>query len=132
MLNKLFYSVVLLLLFATTSHAQQAIVAPVSDAVNSHSLKAGASDSFVISDIRVEGLQRIPAGSVFASLPFNIDDLVTPALVREAISVLFRSGNFNDVAMSRDADVLVITLQAYIFMMLTIVYLNQAHEHGDH
>ena len=111
MLNKLFYSVVLLLLFATTSHAQQAIVAPVSDAVNSHSLKAGASDSFVISDIRVEGLQRIPAGSVFASLPFNIDDLVTPALVREAISVLFRSGNFNDVAMARDGDVLVVTLQ---------------------
>ena len=28
--------------------------------------------------------------------------------------------------------VLIITLQAYIFMMLTIVYLNQAHEHGDH
>ncbi|MCL4112495.1 UNVERIFIED_CONTAM: hypothetical protein GTU68_039405 [Idotea baltica] len=28
--------------------------------------------------------------------------------------------------------ILVITLQAYIFMMLTIVYLNQAHEHGDH
>ena len=28
--------------------------------------------------------------------------------------------------------ILVITLQAYIFMMLTIVYLNQAHDTGEH
>jgi F-type H+-transporting ATPase subunit a len=28
--------------------------------------------------------------------------------------------------------ILIITLQAFIFMMLTIVYLSLAHEHGDH
>lgn len=75
------------------------------------SLSVRAADSFTISDIRVEGLQRVPAASVFANLPFNIKDEATPALVREAISVLFRSGNFTDVQIGRDGDVLVIAVQ---------------------
>ncbi|CAA0108809.1 Outer membrane protein assembly factor BamA [BD1-7 clade bacterium] len=69
-----------------------------------------AKDGFTISDIRIEGLQRIPAGSVFASLPFNINDEASPELINEAINVLFRSGNFNDVEMGRDGDVLVVRL----------------------
>lgn len=67
--------------------------------------------SFIIADIRVEGLQRISAGSVFASLPFNINDEANASNVREAIRVLFRSGSFDDVSIGRDGDVLVVTLQ---------------------
>lgn len=69
-----------------------------------------AEESFVISDIRVEGLQRISAGTVFASLPFNINDAASPELIREAIGVLFRTGNFNYVEIGRDDDVLVVVV----------------------
>lgn len=69
------------------------------------------NNAFVISDIRIEGLQRVPSGTVFASLPFNIHDKVTPSLVREAIRVLFRSGNFNHLEIGRDDDVLVVVVQ---------------------
>lgn len=70
-----------------------------------------AKDSFVITDIRVEGLKRISAGSVFANLPFNINDEANSTNIREAIRVLFKTGNFDDVAIGRDGDVLVIILQ---------------------
>jgi len=75
------------------------------------SLSVSASDNFTIADIRVEGLQRISAASVFANLPFNIKDETNPELIREAISVLFRTGNFTDIQMGRDGDVLVIVVK---------------------
>eukprot|EP01136_Pigoraptor_vietnamica_P044726 Opistho-1_new@21821 len=37
-------------------------------------LPAWAVDPFTLRDIRVEGLQRVEAGTVFASLPFRIGD----------------------------------------------------------
>ena len=37
-----------------------------------------SAQAFVISDIRVEGLQRISAGSVFAALPVAVGDTVEP------------------------------------------------------
>ena len=70
-----------------------------------------AAESFVISDIRVEGLQRVSAATVFANLPFNIKDEVSPKSIREAIKILFASGNFTHVEIGRDGDVLVILLQ---------------------
>lgn len=70
-----------------------------------------ADDSFVISDIRVEGLQRVSAGNVFANLPFNINDTVQPGQLVQAIRMLFRSGNFNNIEIGRDGTVLVIRVQ---------------------
>lgn len=66
---------------------------------------------FVVSDIRVEGLQRVSAATVFANLPFNINDKVSESLTREAIAILFRSGNFTDIEIGRDGDVLVIRVK---------------------
>lgn len=66
---------------------------------------------FTIADIQVQGLQRIPAGSVFAVLPFNINDQATPANVQLAITRLFETGNFNDVAIGREDDILIIKVQ---------------------
>ncbi|MGY8859824.1 MAG: hypothetical protein ACKVHM_06965, partial [Pseudomonadales bacterium] len=40
-----------------------------------------AADSFVISDIRVEGLQRISAGTVFAALPVGVGDVVDEPMI---------------------------------------------------
>ncbi len=67
-----------------------------------------AADSFTIEDIRIEGLQRISAGSVFSILPLNIGDSSDPEGLRNTARSLFASGNFNDVKLLRDGDVLVI------------------------
>ncbi|TGD74083.1 outer membrane protein assembly factor BamA [Mangrovimicrobium sediminis] len=68
------------------------------------------AESFIISDIRVEGLQRISAGSVFAALPVGVGDLVDDAGVRAAARGLFATGNFDDIRIGRDGNVLVIVV----------------------
>src|SRR5262245_7576691 len=70
-----------------------------------------SADDFVVSDIRLEGLQRIPAGSVFAALPINVGDHATTASLQHAMRELFKTGNFNDVQIGRDGSVLVVSVQ---------------------
>jgi len=72
---------------------------------------AMASDPFVVSDIRVEGLQRISAGAVFAAMPLNVGDTVESDTLRSTIRNLFRTGNFDDVRVGRDGSVLVVSVQ---------------------
>ncbi|MCG3168730.1 MAG: Outer membrane protein assembly factor BamA [Pseudomonadales bacterium] len=71
---------------------------------------AAAAESFVVTDIRVEGLQRISPGSVFNDIPVKVNDRIDEAAIAETARALFRSGNFDDVQIGRDGDVLVITL----------------------
>ncbi len=68
------------------------------------------AESFIISDIRVEGLQRISAGTVFAAVPLEVGDLVDAPLLRRAIRGLFATGNFDDIQLGRDGNVLVIVV----------------------
>ena len=67
-----------------------------------------SAEPFQVSDIRVEGLQRISAGSVFAALPLAVGDTATPASLRQASRNLFNTGNFDDIQVGRDGSVLVI------------------------
>ncbi|MFV8818278.1 outer membrane protein assembly factor BamA [Haliea sp. E17] len=69
-----------------------------------------AADTFIISDIRVEGLQRISAGSVFAAMPIGVGDLVDDASLRAAARSLFATGNFDDIRLGRDDNVLVVVV----------------------
>ena len=64
--------------------------------------------SFIISDIRVEGLQRISAGSVFAAMPLAVGDLVSEPALQAAARSLFATGNFDDIRLGRDGNVLVV------------------------
>ncbi len=66
--------------------------------------------SFVVRDMRVEGLQRISEGTVFNYLPINIGDEVDGARVGEAIASLYRQGLFEDIEMRRDGNTLVIAV----------------------
>ena len=75
------------------------------------SLLSTAEDAFVINDIRIEGLQRVPVATVFANLPFNVQDTAESKHIRLAIARLFQTGNFNNVEIGRDADTLVVRLQ---------------------
>ncbi|KAA1194507.1 outer membrane protein assembly factor BamA [Pseudohalioglobus sediminis] len=69
-----------------------------------------SAETFIISDIRVEGLQRISAGSVFASLPVGVGDLVDEYAVRASARSLFATGNFDDIRIGRDGNVLVVVV----------------------
>lgn len=67
--------------------------------------------AFVISDVRVEGLQRISAGTVFGAIPFNVGDDVDELDIRLIIRALFKTESFDDVQVGRDGNVLVIIVK---------------------
>ncbi len=67
-----------------------------------------AFDPFTISDIRVEGLQRITAGTIFSYLPVETGDRLNKDRAQESIRALFRTGFFDDVVIERDGDIMVI------------------------
>lgn len=71
-------------------------------------LPALAQDRFVIEDIRVEGLQRISAGTVFNYLPVGVGGSVGPEDYPELIRALFQTGFFTDVSLARDGNVLIV------------------------
>jgi outer membrane protein insertion porin family len=74
-------------------------------------IAAQAAETFVVRDIRVEGIQRIEAGTVFSYLPIRVGDTVTEAQVSEAIKALYATGFFKDVRLERDGDVLVVFVE---------------------
>ena len=66
------------------------------------------AETFPISDIRVNGLQRVSAGSVFAALPLNVGDRADEQRLADSTRALFKTGFFQDIHLARDGNVLVI------------------------
>jgi len=63
---------------------------------------------FVVRDIRIEGIQRVDVGAVFARLPVKVGEQFSEARAGQAIQALYDSGFFNDVSVQVDQDVLII------------------------
>jgi outer membrane protein insertion porin family len=74
------------------------------------SAPALAFNPFVVKDIRVEGLQRTEAGTVFSYLPVKVGDVFDEAQAAEAIRALFGTGFFRDVRVETDNNVLVVVV----------------------
>ncbi|PIE24980.1 MAG: outer membrane protein assembly factor BamA [Neptuniibacter caesariensis] len=72
--------------------------------------QAGNS-SFVIDDIRVEGLQRVSPGLVFRNFPVTSGDHVNSSSLAKATRKLFDTGYFDDIELLRNAGVLVLKVQ---------------------
>lgn len=74
-----------------------------------------AFEPFTVTDIRVEGLQRIAPGTVFSYLPIKTGETFDEARSAEAVRALFKSGFFKDVRIERDTEggggVLVVVVQ---------------------
>jgi len=70
-----------------------------------------AADPFNVRDIRVEGLQRVEPGTVFASIPFRVGDDYTDEKGAAAIRSLFALGLFKDVRIEVNGDVLVLIVE---------------------
>ncbi|BFM06182.1 outer membrane protein assembly factor BamA [Halioxenophilus aromaticivorans] len=68
------------------------------------------AESFRIDDIRVQGLQRVSAGTVFASLPVQVGEQIEETDIQRMTRALFRTGYFEDIAIGRDGGVLVIAV----------------------
>ena len=73
--------------------------------------KAHAIDPFVASDIRIDGLQRISAGTVFTYLPVEKGDTVTTERAQQAVRALYKTGFFTDVQLGRQGNILVISVK---------------------
>ena len=76
-----------------------------------YATSALALDPFVIKDIRVEGLQRTEAGTVFTYLPVKVGETMNDDLASQAIKSLYGTGFFKDVRIEAEGDVLVVTVQ---------------------
>ncbi len=72
---------------------------------------AWAIDPFTVRDIRVEGLQRVEPGTVFASLPLRVGDTYNDEKGAAAIRALFALGLFKDVRLDASGDVLVVIVE---------------------
>ena len=77
-------------------------------AVQSYNLSQG--NEFVVADVRLQGLQRVSAGTVFNIIPVGVGDRVDNVAVRAITRALFASGYFNDIKIARDDAVLIVTL----------------------
>jgi outer membrane protein insertion porin family len=73
--------------------------------------QAFALEPFVIKDIRVEGLQRTEAGTIFTYLPVQAGDVMSDEKATQAIKSLYKTGFFKDIRIEADGDVLVVTVQ---------------------
>jgi outer membrane protein insertion porin family len=72
---------------------------------------AQAFDPFVVRDIRVEGIQRIEAGTVFSYLPVKVGETMTDEKAAAAIKALFATGFFKDVRLEVQRDVLIVAVE---------------------
>ena len=75
------------------------------------SLPAAAFQAFEIKDIRVEGIQRTEAGTVFSYLPVKVGDTLTEEKAAQAVKALFGTGFFKDVRLEIDGQVLVVVIE---------------------
>ena len=72
---------------------------------------AWSLDPFVMRDIRIEGLQRVEPGTVFASIALRAGETFTEEKGSAAIRALFGLGLFKDVRLEVSGDVLVVVLE---------------------
>ncbi len=72
------------------------------------SCSASAAESFVIKDIRIEGLQRVEPGTVFSYLPVQVGETFTDEKGAESIKALYGTGFFRDVQIQAQGSVLIV------------------------
>ncbi|HSV71720.1 MAG TPA: outer membrane protein assembly factor BamA [Methylibium sp.] len=96
---------------AAARPALRPAVAATALALSLLATSAWAVDPFTLKDIRVEGLQRADAGTVFGALPFRIGDTYTDDKGSAALRALFATGLFKDVRLEIDGDVVLVVVE---------------------
>ncbi len=75
------------------------------------SLPAAGFESFTVQDIRVEGIQRTEAGTIFSYLPLKVGDTLTEEKAAQAIKALYATGFFKDIRIEAEGNVMVVVVQ---------------------
>lgn len=76
-----------------------------------YSIGCAANDSFVVRDIRVEGIQRTEAGTIFSYLPVKVGDVLDSKKASAAIKALYATGFFSDVKLKSEGELLIVQVQ---------------------
>lgn len=76
-----------------------------------YSFNSWASEPFIVKDIRVEGIQRTEAGTVFSYLPVKVGDLLDEEKAADAIKALYATGFFKNVKLKSENSVLIVQLE---------------------
>jgi outer membrane protein insertion porin family len=72
---------------------------------------AFAFEPFVVKDIRIEGIQRTEAGTIFSYMPVKVGETMTDEKAAQAIRALYATGFFKDVSLEVDNGVLIVNVQ---------------------
>lgn len=72
---------------------------------------SSAFEPFTVKDIRVDGIQRTEAGTVFSYLPIKVGDTMTDEKAAQAIKSLFATGFFKDVRIEVESGVVVVAVE---------------------
>ncbi len=89
------------------------------------------AETFRVNDIRIEGLQRLSAGTVFSSLPVQIGDQLSAVDIQTSTRALFRTGYFADITMIREGEVLVVRVQERPAISEIVIEGNEAISTDD-
>ena len=70
-----------------------------------------AEDGFVVENIKVKGLQRISAGTVYNYLPVTVGEKFSSKRFGAAVKALFKTGFFNDISLEREGRTLIVNVE---------------------
>ena len=79
--------------------------------LNSVFLVVANADSFTVSEIKIEGLERLPDGTLLNYLPIAVGDPIDDNQITFSISELYKTGFFANVKFLRDDDVLIVRVK---------------------
>ena len=69
-----------------------------------------AFDEFLVSDIRIIGLQRVSTGSIFNVIPISVGDKIDSRKSNDIVKSLFSTEQFDDIQIGKDGNTLIITV----------------------
>ncbi|MDA7642250.1 outer membrane protein assembly factor BamA [Gammaproteobacteria bacterium] len=73
-------------------------------------VQLNAFDEFLVSDIRIIGLQRVSTGSIFNVIPISVGDKIDMRKSSDITRSLFSTEQFDDIQIAKDGNTLIISV----------------------